>query len=107
MTTKYLGQEIVSDHPFTKDTPEEWALRYIWQYGQIDGAHHKQWVLDQVARILNGAPITVMKATWDDGQYEYRYEVESSEKYELWVQNYKGEFVDGEYEYDYDEGIAP
>jgi hypothetical protein len=27
---------------------------YISEYGYIDGAHHKQWVLDQVARSLLG-----------------------------------------------------
>jgi hypothetical protein len=43
----------------------------------VDGAHHKQWTLDQVVRTLAG-----------DG-------------YEEWVQNRKGE------EYDWDEGIAP
>lgn len=28
------------------------VLNLIAQYGSIDGAHHKQWVLDQVARAL-------------------------------------------------------
>lgn len=30
------------------------ALELICQYGGIDGAHHKDWVIDQVARILAG-----------------------------------------------------
>jgi len=28
------------------------ALELILQYGGIDGAHHKDWVLDQVVRVL-------------------------------------------------------
>lgn len=28
------------------------AVDLILQYGMIDGSHHKQWVLDQVLRIL-------------------------------------------------------
>lgn len=28
------------------------ALSIIFQYGQIQGDHHKAWVLDQVVRIL-------------------------------------------------------
>jgi hypothetical protein len=24
------------------------------QYGDLDGAHHKQWVLDQIARVVLG-----------------------------------------------------
>ena len=30
------------------------ALKFISNYGGIDGAHHKQWTLDQIARILAG-----------------------------------------------------
>lgn len=30
------------------------ALDLIFDMGWVDGAHHKQWVLDQVARILAG-----------------------------------------------------
>lgn len=27
-------------------------LQLIKKYGSIDGAHHKQWVLDQIVRII-------------------------------------------------------
>ena len=58
------------------------ALALIWQYGSIDGAHHKDWVLDQVVRIL------------------------ASPNYERWVEEAKaGE--DGPETYSYSEGIAP
>lgn len=30
------------------------AMEIIAMYGDIDGAHHKQWCLDQIARILLG-----------------------------------------------------
>lgn len=30
------------------------ALAMILLYGGIDGAHHKDWVLDQVVRMLTG-----------------------------------------------------
>jgi hypothetical protein len=36
------------------------ALRIIGRFGGIDGAHHKQWVLDQVVRVLEGPDY----ATW-------------------------------------------
>lgn len=32
------------------------ALLIIEEFGSIDGAHHKQWVLDQVVRALTGTP---------------------------------------------------
>lgn len=51
----YLGETPVTDltgTPFADYTPTDWAIYYIGSYGQIDGAHHKNWALDQVARIL-------------------------------------------------------
>ena len=59
------------------------ALELISSYGGIDGAHHKQWVLDQVVRVLLG-PCA----------------------YERWVIEQKaGE--DGPNTYSWDGGIAP
>jgi len=63
-----------------KDKEKE-ALDFILNYGGIDGGHHKQWVLDQLVRIL-------------------------SDDYQGWVMEYeKGE--DGPKTYLWDEGIAP
>lgn len=59
----------------------EHALAIISSYGGIDGAHHKQWVLDQVVRVL-------------------------ADDYEAWVRKQKdGE--DGPDTYGWEEGIAP
>jgi hypothetical protein len=64
----------------TEDKIEK-ALNLIMTYGGIDGAHHKQWVLDQVVRIL--AP-----------------------DYNEWVAKHNyGE--EGPETYSWDEGIAP
>jgi hypothetical protein len=64
-------------------TPNETAaLTLIERYGQIDGAHHKTWVLDQVARALLGP------------------------RYPEWVVEMKAG-SDGADSYGYDEGIAP
>jgi len=58
------------------------ALEIISRYGGIDGAHHKQWVLDQVVRCLTGG-------AYDD-----------------WVRRQKaGE--DGPESYEWGVGIAP
>lgn len=54
------------------------ALDLAWQYGQIDGGHHKMWVIDQMVRVLLG------------------------DEYEKWVQEYEGDD-----EYEWDVGIAP
>ncbi len=60
---------------------EQKALDFISQWGNFDGDHHKQWVLDQLVRIL-------------------------ADNYEEWVrEQMAGE--DGPYTYSWDEGIAP
>lgn len=86
------------------------AMIYIEQYGQIDGEHHKAWVLDQVARILQGADFSITKAEWRDGngyyQSELRYHVGTCKEYEEWVKEMKsaGENPNA---YSYNPGIAP
>ena len=57
------------------------VLDLIFRYGGSDGAHHKQWVIDQVVRML-------------------------AENYEVWVERYEGG-QDGPKTYSWDEGIAP
>jgi hypothetical protein len=60
---------------------EQKALDLIGEWGGIDGGHHKQWLLDQLVRVL-------------------------AEDYRAWVVEYQdGE--DGEDTYEWDEGIAP
>lgn len=101
----YLGETIVDvqQSEFKNYKSSDWAMYFIESYGQIDGSHHKQWVLDQVARILKGTKIILKEAKWDNGQSEYRVTLdEPSKKYKDWVVDMLG---DGEY--DYDDGIAP
>ena len=44
------------------------AIKLIVEYGWIDGAHHKQWVLDQVLRQLAGDEYAAIVPTdWDTG----------------------------------------
>ncbi len=75
-------------------------------YGGIEGEHHKTWMIDQVARILNGAPVEIKLARWDDGHEEYRKSVSTSERYKKWVKEMcEGE--DGPKTWDWDVGIAP
>lgn len=109
----YLGETpitLLEGTPFEGYTPKDWALCYIGCYGSIDGAHHKTWVLDQVARILHGTPVLVKLARWDNGHTEFRFETgDPSAEYLAWVEEQRGEFdkESGFYEYRYDKGIAP
>jgi hypothetical protein len=59
--TGYLGEEIVSieNTEFKDFNKSDWAMYFIERYGQIDGSHHKQWVLDQVMQILKGTKIII------------------------------------------------
>jgi hypothetical protein len=110
----YLGSFPVdiSTHPeFMKYTPSDWVMHYIFLYGSIDGAHHKDWLLDQIARILNGGLPEVSLAKWDDRhrcQEEYRYgSVGKTPAYEAYVLKCQDPDDDGEPQYEYNEGIAP
>ena len=50
------------------------ALETIFQYGQIDGDHHKAWVIDQVVRKLLGSD-------YDAFLYEYENDADTGEQY--------------------------
>jgi hypothetical protein len=57
------------------------ALKYAWSYGQIDGSHHKMWVIDQMVHAL------------------------LEDEYGEWVKRY--ESPDGADYWEWDTGIAP
>lgn len=62
----------------------EIALDLAWKYAQIDGSHHRLWVIDQMVRVLCG----------------------SEEEYNRWVHEYEKPLDNGDY-YEWDAGIAP
>ena len=109
----YLGETPVKNlkgTPYEGYGPKEWALLYIACYGGIDGGHHKQWVLDQITRILHGTSVELTLAKWSNGHQEYRFTTgKPSAEYLAWVEEMKGEYDEEneEYEYNYDMGIAP
>jgi len=53
------------------------ALEVIERFGGIDGEHHKQWVIDQVARALLGG-------RYEDWVREMNGPDENGETYEPW-----------------------
>lgn len=84
----------------------EKALSIIVAYGGIDGADHKDWVLDQVARALTGCPVITQTRTPKGGQsYEYQCQGESQDYKDLVAQACDGE--DGPQTYTWETGIAP
>ncbi len=70
------------------------ALNMIMCNGGIDGAHHKQWVLDQVVRILCGD---------EDSYCVWVGEYEGPEKDHELDEEYEGHMKD----YEWDEGCPP
>lgn len=105
----YLGETIVEqkDTEFKDYDNTAWAMYFLESYGGIDGAHHKDWVLDQIARCVKGTPVIIKVAKWEGGKEEFRISLgEPSKEYLDWVVEMKdGE--DGPETYGYDEGIAP
>jgi len=82
------------------------ALAIAYDYGQVDGDHHKAWVIDQMVRALTDCPSEVKYGTDSQG-YKYSYSVQGeSEEYKHWVKTHNnGE--DGPDTYSWDEGITP
>lgn len=101
---EYLGEEdVTSEYNFSK---EELVRKFLERFKGIDGGHHKEWLLDQIARIINGSSVAIKKAKWEDGHTELRFRVGESEQYRDWVKKMKaGE--DGPDTYFYEEGVAP
>ena len=101
----YLGDievESLIDTPYENFGPTEWAMEFL-ELGQIDGEHHKTWVLDQVARVLKGTPVLVRLARWEGGYSEYRCSTgDPSQDYLDWVN-----YMRDDDKYNYDEGTAP
>jgi hypothetical protein len=81
---RYIGETVIidlSETPFANYSVTDWALYFISEYGYIDGEHHKQWLLNQVAAILQGHQIIVREARWSHGLKEYRVSVNSAESF--------------------------
>ena len=78
-------EEDIEKELYLKQVAIDEALNLIRGYGTTDGDHHKQWVLDQVVRILKG------------------------NDYEEWVKDHNGDAIDsdGNTEYEWDVGIPP
>jgi hypothetical protein len=105
----YLGEKkYAQEGTIFKDfTKNDWVMYFLEQYGGFDGSHHKDWVLDQIARICKGTPVIIKLARWEGGHFEWRVSLgEPSQEYLDWVVEMKsGE--DGSDTYEYFEGIAP
>lgn len=85
----------------------EKALSIAVAYGGIDGAHHKDWVIDQMVRALTGCPVETLTQTPRGGGEPYTYQAQGeSENYKELVANAcDGE--DGPQTYSWETGIAP
>jgi hypothetical protein len=90
----------------------ERIIDVIERYGWIDGAHHKQWVLDQIMRICFACPTKLVKAHINGNEAKYKdgktytyLELDTNEAYDKWAAAYTDE--DGNEYGAWDEGIAP
>jgi len=105
----YLGETKVEINKtkYAMYGQQDWAMLWIEMYSVIDGSHHKDWLTDQIARILKGTKVIVKVAKWGNGTENERFSLgDPTKEYWDWVELMKaGE--DGANTYDYDFGIAP
>jgi hypothetical protein len=82
------------------------ALAIAIRYGSIDGAHHKQWVIDQMIRALMWCPmVETTKLDGNGKPYTFKVQGESPEYLQFLVEAETGE--EGPRTYEWDKGIAP
>ena len=90
-------------------TPEErikQALEIAASFGGIDGAHHKQWTIDQIVRALTDCPMVEWVPDGVTRVFGLNSVQGESEEYQAWVRAVcEGE--DGPDTYEWDVGIAP
>ncbi len=67
------------------------ALRIASEYGMIDGAHHKTWVIDQMVRALTDCPITDSIRVAFTGEHYAADEVGESQEYNQFVKQHNKE----------------
>lgn len=73
----YLGEtEIeIRKTKYALYSQQDWAMLWIEMYGGIDGSDHKDWLIDQIARILKGTKVNLKIAKWEDGTEEERFKL--------------------------------
>ena len=105
----YLGETVLDIHKtkYAMYAPQDWVMLWIEMYSGIDGSHHKDWLIDQIARILKGTKVIVKLAKWDNDKEEERFTLDdATPEYHKWVEEMcDGE--DGADTYSYDVGVAP
>ncbi len=82
------------------------AIKLAVRFGQIDGLHHKQWVIDQMVRALTMCPeVRVVAVDGNGAEYSYVMLGESEAYIDIVRRACDGE--DGPDTYSWDTGIAP
>lgn len=109
MSKKILSIEKISidNTEFKGFTKEDWVMHWIYWFSSISGDHHKNWLIDQIVRILKDTEVVCNVYSFSDGTKENIVSLgEPTKNYHEWVKEMKfGE--DGPGTYDYDAGIAP
>jgi hypothetical protein len=94
------------DQPEAIADPVERALAFAFRYSQIDGEHHKAWVIDQMVRALTGCQASEVHATdVNDKPYTYLRQGANATYTAFVAEHNDGE--DGPDTYTWDEGTAP
>lgn len=104
-----MTEENVQSIEMPANTPLERiqkAINIAVQYGGIDGAHHKDWAIDQIVRALTGCPVEPKTSkNWQGDPISYLAQGESDEYKQVVKEACSGE--DGPDSYEWNTGIAP
>lgn len=83
------------------------ALDIAIQYGGYDGAHHKDWCIDQIVRALTGCPTETHSRVIKPTGKLYTWEAQGTSEEYLQLIRDACDGVDGPHTYSWDTGIPP
>lgn len=110
MEVIHIPQDDFDKSPEDMDETERIAaaLDLAHDFSHNDGEDHKQWIIDQMVRVLTGSPI-VKSAIYAGSENGKRYTVDTlgeSKAYKAFVKDYNDNEDDGSYLV-WDTGAAP
>ena len=93
----YLGETVVDVNKtiYSHYEKHDWVMLWIEMYHEVYESSQKDWLIDQISRILKGNKIIMKEAMCENGNNELRFTLaEPTEEYLKWSEEIK----DWEYE---------
>jgi hypothetical protein len=88
----YIGETVVDIKKtiYAHYEKHDWAMLWIEMHNEFYENSQKDWLTDQISRILQGNKIIMKEAKWKNGNNELRFTLaEPTEEYLKWSEEIK------------------